>query len=73
MGLFGPTGVPAPVVERLRADVRRVMNAPDLRERLGTASSLDTYNVSVEEFVAAIRADYDKYGKVIKQFGIKAD
>ena len=73
MGMFGPAGIPEPVTARLRGEVRRVLAMPDVRERINTASSLDTYNATPEEFSAVIRADYEKYGKLVKQFGIKAE
>ena len=65
MGLFVPTAVPAPVVERLRADVRRVMSAPELRERLSTASSLDIYNASAEALLDAFRRSHGKTTLVV--------
>lgn len=73
MGMFGPTGIPEAVTARLRADTQRVLAMPDVRERIATSSSLDTYSVTPGEFAAVIRADYDKYGKLVKQFGIKAE
>ncbi|MFM9971191.1 MAG: Bug family tripartite tricarboxylate transporter substrate binding protein [Burkholderiales bacterium] len=73
MGMFGPAGMPEPVTARLRADTRRALAMPEVRERIMTASSLETYNATPEEFSSVIRADYEKYGKLVKQFGIKAD
>lgn len=73
MGMFGPAGIPEPVTARLRGDIRRVLAMPEVRERINTSSSLDTYSVTPEEFSAVIRADYEKYGKLVKQFGIKAE
>jgi tripartite-type tricarboxylate transporter receptor subunit TctC len=73
MGMFGPTGIPDAVTARLRADTQRVLAMPDVRERINTSSSLDTYSVNPAEFSAVIRADYEKYGKLVKQFGIKAE
>jgi tripartite-type tricarboxylate transporter receptor subunit TctC len=73
MGMFGPTGIPDAVTARLRADTQRVLAMPDVRERINTSSSLDTYSVAPAEFSSVIRADYEKYGKLVKQFGIKAE
>jgi tripartite-type tricarboxylate transporter receptor subunit TctC len=73
LGLFGPAGLPEPVMSRLRGDITRVLAMPETRERLNTASALDPYATSPEEFAAVIRADYEKYGKLVKQIGLKAD
>ena len=73
MGIFGPVGIPEPVTARLRGEINRVLAMPEVKERINTASSLDVYTVSPEEFAAVIRADYEKYGALVRKLGIKAE
>ena len=73
LGLFGPAGMPAEVLDRLRDEVRRALEAPEVKASLMGKGSLDTLILSPQEFEALIRRDYDKYGKLIKKLGVRAD
>src|SRR5262245_8660961 len=73
LGLFGPTGIPEPTLNRLRAELNRVLESPDIKEKLNAAGGLDPYVASPDEFAALIRRDYAKYAKVVKDVGIKLD
>ena len=73
LGLFGPANVPENVLVKLRAELKRVLEAPDVKEKLNAAGGLDPYVASPEEFTALIKRDYAKYAKVVKEIGIKLD
>jgi tripartite-type tricarboxylate transporter receptor subunit TctC len=73
LGLFGPAGMPESVLAKLRAEVRRVLESPEIREKMNAAGGLDPYVSTPEQFSALIRRDHDKYGKVVKDLGIKLD
>jgi len=73
LGLFGPAGMPQDVLERLRAEVHKALEAPDVKASLMGKGSLETLILSPQDFEALIRRDYDKYGKLIQKLGIKAD
>jgi tripartite-type tricarboxylate transporter receptor subunit TctC len=73
LGLFGPAGIPEPVLEKLRTEVKRVLQLPDLKDKLNAAGGLDPYIINAEEFNALIRRDYAKYAKIVKDVGIKLD
>src|ERR687887_233004 len=70
LGLFGPAGMPEDVLNRLRTEVRRALEAPDVKQSLLGKGSLETLILSPQEFDALIRRDYDKYGKLIKKLGV---
>jgi tripartite-type tricarboxylate transporter receptor subunit TctC len=72
-GLFAPTGTPPEIVEKLRTEVQAVLKMPDVAQALLNAGSGEPSLISVEEFSAMIAADYVRYGKVIKDTGIKVD
>jgi tripartite-type tricarboxylate transporter receptor subunit TctC len=71
-GLFAPVGTPAPVLSRLRAELNKALQHPDVAEKLKGAA-VTPWITSPEEFSAYIKADYDRYGKVVKQIGLKMD
>ena len=73
LGLFGPAGMPENVLTRLRSEVRRVLESPDVKQKMNAAGGLDPYLTTPAEFSALIRRDYEKYAKVVKDIGIKLD
>jgi tripartite-type tricarboxylate transporter receptor subunit TctC len=73
LGLFGPAGMPPETLAKLRAEMKRVLESPDVKQRMNAAGGLDPYLASPEEFAALIQRDYEKYAKVVKDIGLKVD
>src|SRR6185503_7229867 len=73
LGLFGPAGIPEATLSRLRSEIRRALELPEVKEKMNSAGGLDPYITTPEEFQALIRRDYAKYAKVVKDVGIKLD
>jgi len=73
LGLFGPAGLPPEVLQKLRAELRKALESPDVREKLHGAGGLEPLVTSPEQFAALIRRDYERFGKLIRDVGIKAD
>jgi tripartite-type tricarboxylate transporter receptor subunit TctC len=73
LGLFGPAGMPQEVLTRLRAETKKALELPEIREKLHAAGGLEPLVTSPEEFMALIRRDHERFGKLIKEVGIKAD
>jgi tripartite-type tricarboxylate transporter receptor subunit TctC len=72
-GLFAPVGTPPAIVDKLRAEVNAVLAQPDVAERLIASGSGEPSITTLAEFVALIRNDRDKYGKLIKAIGVRLD
>ena len=72
LGIVAPAGTPSPVLDRLNAEFNRALAVPQVREKLA-AQGLDVVGGSVADFSRTIRADYDRFTRVIKSAGIKAD
>jgi tripartite-type tricarboxylate transporter receptor subunit TctC len=71
-GIFVPAGTPQPVIDRLHRELVRAYNAPDVRSQvIGTGSYVAADTPA--EFAAFIRAEHDKWGKVIREAKIKAE
>ncbi|TAK80930.1 MAG: tripartite tricarboxylate transporter substrate binding protein [Betaproteobacteria bacterium] len=73
LGLFGPAGMPEPVLTKLRSEVKRALEDPEVKARFNKAGGLEPYVTTPEEFNEIIRRDYAKYAKVVKEIGIKLD
>lgn len=71
-GIFAPARTPRPMVERINAEVRKVLAMPDVRERMkGLASEPD--GGTPEELGAFVRGEMARFAKLIKDNNIKAD
>src|SRR5688572_8057681 len=73
LGLFGPAAIPEATLARLRTEIRRALEMPEVREKMNAAGGLDPYVATAEEFQALIRRDYAKYAKVVKDLAIRLD
>jgi tripartite-type tricarboxylate transporter receptor subunit TctC len=71
-GLVAPAKTPAPVLTRLNGEINRAIQSPDLKEKLVT-QSYEPLGGSPERFADAIRADMERFDKVIREGGIKAN
>ena len=72
-GVFAPAGTPEPVLARLRAAIASALRTSDVIEKLKASGGVEAWITTPEEFTAAIRADYDKNGKLVREIGIKLD
>ena len=72
LGLFVPAKTPQDVVMKVHADVVKVLAGAELRSRLG-AQGIELVTNSPAEFARFIREDHAKWGRIIKEAGIKAD
>jgi tripartite-type tricarboxylate transporter receptor subunit TctC len=71
-GLFVPARTSAVLVRQLNADMVRVLEKPDVKEKLFNVG-VEAVGSSQEQFLAAIKADMARWGKVIKVAGIRID
>jgi len=71
-GFLAPAGTPPAIVTQVNAEVMRVSNLPDIRERL-TALGFDVVGGTSEAFAALIRDNNARLGKVIREAGIKGE
>ncbi len=72
VGLLTPRGTPPKVLARLHGEFVRVLNLPEVRERLASAGAEPVGNTPAA-FVAQIRNDGEKYGRLAAELGIRLD
>jgi len=73
LGLFGPANMTEPVLTRLRTEVRKALESPEVKKSLFGKGSLETFVLSPEDFNKLIRRDYERFGELIRKLGVKAD
>jgi tripartite-type tricarboxylate transporter receptor subunit TctC len=71
-GLLAPAGTPKPVLDKLAAEIAKILQQPDVRERLA-AQGQTPWSSTPEQFATLIRAEIDRFAKVVKTAGIKAE
>jgi len=72
IGVFAPSGTPRAIVDRLHAEIGKILRMPDVTRTLSN-QALEPSLASVDQFNATIRADYDKYGKLIRLAGARVE
>ena len=73
LGLFAAAGTPEPVLTSLHTEVNKLLAEAPTKSKLNAAGGLEPYISSPAEFADPIRRDYDKYGKLVKEVGVKVD
>lgn len=71
-GVVAPAGTPREIAGRLNAEILRIVNAADMRDRLGKQGA-DVRTNTPDEFAAFIRSETAKWAKVVKDANIKVD
>jgi len=67
---FAPAGTPKEIVARLHKELVRALTAPDVKDKL-LAQGIDPIGSTPEEFLAYSKVETAKWGKLIKERGIK--
>jgi tripartite-type tricarboxylate transporter receptor subunit TctC len=70
LGVFAPSGLPAPVLARLNADLKKALEAADLKAALAKVG-VEPRGTSPDEGAAFLRAEFDKWKQVITDGKIK--
>ena len=71
-GVLATAGTPQPVIEKLNAELVRILAAPDLRAQY-LVGGLHAASSSAPEFAAYLKSEHDKWSRVVKAAGIRAE
>jgi tripartite-type tricarboxylate transporter receptor subunit TctC len=71
IGLVATAGTPEPIVARLHKDISEILDSPEV-QKLFASEGADIVHMSTAQFGAYIHSETDKWGRVVKQAGIKA-
>ena len=71
-GVFFPARTPREIAARLNAEIVKSLAEPAVRERFAQ-NSLETVGDTPEQFAAVVSRDYEKYGRLVSELGIRID
>ena len=71
-GVFAPAGTPSAIVKRLNTEIVKILNLPDVKEKLAGLGAEPVGNTS-EEFGALVKSEVVKWADVVKKSGAKVD
>lgn len=71
-GLVGPKGLPKAVVDRINAEANQILKVPEMDKLLAT-DGVAPAGGTPEQFAATIKADIERWRKVVQQAGVKVD
>jgi tripartite-type tricarboxylate transporter receptor subunit TctC len=72
LGLMAPAATPRPVLEKLNAELNKVINAPDVKENWAKQGAAPM-SMSIDDFGRFLREDVQKWSKLVKATGMKVD
>ena len=72
-GILGPAGIPKPILAKFHAELTRTLNQPDLRAQLGDQLGMDLVVSSPEALQKFIVGEVARWGKVVREYSIRAD
>ena len=71
-GVVAPAKTPVPILDKLNAEIVRIVNAPDVRERLATMG-FNPVGDTRAQYAAFIKAEIAKWSRIISEAGVKAE
>lgn len=71
-GIVAPAGTPKEIVRRLNTEINKALKSPDVIDRLEKVGA-QIFGGSAEEMDSLIKTEYERWGKLVKAHGIKAD
>jgi tripartite-type tricarboxylate transporter receptor subunit TctC len=71
-GFFAPAGTPRAIVDRLNGVIGKILATQEIRD-LWASEGMEVVINTPEQFAQRMRADYEKYGRIVKAVGIKPE
>ena len=71
--MVGPANMPRDVVSKIHGDVTRIIGMSDFREQNLTKLGLEPVDLTPEQFARVIKSDLERWGKLVRATGAKAD
>jgi tripartite-type tricarboxylate transporter receptor subunit TctC len=72
-GLMAPAGTPRPVIEKIAADVGRVLQMPDIRAKYYDSVGMEMLYMGPAQFEEFLKADRASFAEIVKVIGLKPE
>jgi tripartite-type tricarboxylate transporter receptor subunit TctC len=72
LGIMAPAGTPKPIVDRLNAEIAKIVSSPDVKADWAKQGAVPM-TMTPEQFDKYLRDDIEKWAKVVKISGAKVD
>jgi tripartite-type tricarboxylate transporter receptor subunit TctC len=72
-GIFAPAGTPKPIIDKMVSELNKALNQPDVKKTLTETLGMDIAAASPEATQKFLLGEMARWGKVVKENGIKAD
>jgi tripartite-type tricarboxylate transporter receptor subunit TctC len=72
LAVFAPAGTPTTIVQRFNQEIVKALNNPEARERLFRAG-VEAVGSTPEQFAATLKTEMARWGKLIRDAGIRAE
>jgi tripartite-type tricarboxylate transporter receptor subunit TctC len=72
LGLMAPAATPRPVLEKLNAEIGRILGSPEVKEGWGKQGAVPM-GMTLDQFDKFLREDVQKWSKLVKDTGMKVD
>ena len=72
-GIVTPAGIPAPVLNKMHAELVKTYNQPELRKTLTEQFSMDLVIGTPQEMTQFVRSEMTRWSKVVKENNIRSD
>jgi tripartite-type tricarboxylate transporter receptor subunit TctC len=71
-GLLAPANTPKEIVERLNAEVRKIIETPEIRQKIGNIG-FEAFASTPDEFAAFIKTQLESWGRMVRDAGIQPE
>jgi len=71
--MLGPANLPGDIVSKVHADVTRIIGVPEFRAQNFTKLGLEPVAITPEQFAQMMKTDWERWGKLVRDTGAKAD
>ena len=72
VGIFAPRGTPKEIIDRLNGEINKIIASPDTKAKLIEAGA-DSTPLTVDQVASFVRSESEKYVRIIKETGMKAE
>jgi tripartite-type tricarboxylate transporter receptor subunit TctC len=69
--LFAPSQTPKDIVDRLHQEMKRIMAAPEMRERIATIGLIPYDTPSIDDTRRYLRSEREKWGAMVRKLGLE--